>query len=1075
MITPLLWTLMSAAIAPQSPSVVDELLTLAAEGTDSALAAQVAEWPDEAREAVRQLFILAESKTETAEHLASAKRVAVALAGAWRDSFLLQQVVRFRDWSPGQRRTFVLADSIRREGNAAVYRDGVDAAMRRWRESLRLFTALGDSGGIAAALGNVGAGFYFRGVLDSARIYLERAARLAEQVGDLSVAGNAAVNLGSVAKLAGDLRRASEHYTRALSLHEQVGNHRGVAADHNNIGLIAQELGDIERARDAFESALALNRRHENLNRAADNLLNLGRLASTQGDYDAAVTRYREALATYRELSEPVNAALALHNLGILNIRRGDYPSALVNLRDALRIYEETGETNEAISTRRALATVQAAMGDLQMALRELRRAEEAAGVEVAGSEALLADLALARGDLAVRFNQLDEAQRAYSLASQLYRDVNDSRGQAEVRQAQGLLLLLREDFSGAQSALELALRAQQTLGDWRSAAWTRVLLASAYDELGDSTAARRSLEDAVAALHRLDDPVAEAAALGALAEFEVTSGMALAAESLYNRALRLVADRAAPTVSWHLRAGLGRALKSRGALGQAVPEFRAAIAEIERVSGALVLEERRAAFLADKWDVYGELVLLERARGRDTAAFEVSERMRARQMLDLLARGRIAGPRTAATELTAREQSLRRRIAELTAELQGSGSLAPLRGPDAPTRNPDVVREGLVTAQQRYTELLYEIRERSPQYASLVTGEAVAARDVMAHLASDQALLEFLIADSRSLVFVVTADTVAAVDLNANRKTIAALVDFVRGTMVRPVQGAPTRDLWKAPLRRLYQQLIGPVEEVGLLRGKRRLLIAPHAELHYLPFDALVASDNPHGFLIERYEVAYVPSASVWVGLRQRMNQHSVQRVLALAPRDQVLPASRDEVEAIERIFGNRTTVLVGSDATERELVRSAPAYDVIHLATYGILNKHNPLFSFVELNAGGVDDGRLEVHEVFGLGTNAHLVVLSACQTGLGSGALADVPAGDDWVGLVRAFLYAGASNVLATIWPVEDRATARLMERFYHHLESGSPPSEAVTLAKRASLSSRSTAHPFYWAGFVLVGGS
>jgi CHAT domain-containing protein len=140
-----------------------------------------------------------------------------------------------------------------------------------------------------------------------------------------------------------------------------------------------------------------------------------------------------------------------------------------------------------------------------------------------------------------------------------------------------------------------------------------------------------------------------------------------------------------------------------------------------------------------------------------------------------------------------------------------------------------------------------------------------------------------------------------------------------------------------------------------------------------------------------------------------------------------------------------------------------------------YGILNKHNPLFSFVELNAAGDDDGRLEVHEVFGLDLNAHLVVLSACQTGLGSGALADVPAGDDWVGLVRAFLYAGASNVLATIWPVEDRATAGLMETFYRYLESGSSPSEAMTLAKRASLSSAGTVHPFYWAGFILVGGS
>src|SRR5207245_6682039 len=102
-----------------------------------------------------------------------------------------------------------------------------------------------------------------------------------------------------------------------------------------------------------------------------------------------------------------------------------------------------------------------------------------------------------------------------------------------------------------------------------------------------------------------------------------------------------------------------------------------------------------------------------------------------------------------------------------------------------------------------------------------------------------------------------------------------------------------------------------------------------------------------------------------------------------------------------------------------------------IVHLATYGVLNKHNPLFSFIELGAGGGEDGRLAVHEVFGLTLNARLLVLSACQTGLAAGALADVPPGDDWVGLVQGFLFSGASNVLATLWLVQDLASAPLME--------------------------------------------
>jgi CHAT domain-containing protein len=112
--------------------------------------------------------------------------------------------------------------------------------------------------------------------------------------------------------------------------------------------------------------------------------------------------------------------------------------------------------------------------------------------------------------------------------------------------------------------------------------------------------------------------------------------------------------------------------------------------------------------------------------------------------------------------------------------------------------------------------------------------------------------------------------------------------------------------------------------------------------------------------------------------------------------------------------------------------------------------------------------------VHEVFGSPLNARLLVLSACQTALGSGAIADVPAGDDWVGLVRAFLGAGAQNVIATLWPVEDRSTARLMGQLYQRLHAGTREVSALAGAQREMLGNTGTADPFYWAGFVLVGG-
>src|SRR5439155_9134367 len=172
----------------------------------------------------------------------------------------------------------------------------------------------------------------------------------------------------------------------------------------------------------------------------------------------------------------------------------------------------------------------------------------------------------------------------------------------------------------------------------------------------------------------------------------------------------------------------------------------------------------------------------------------------------------------------------------------------------------------------------------------------------------------------------------------------------------------------------------------------------------------ALIQSRGPPHFLIERYDVVYVPSASVWVRLRDRGAKQVPGGVLALAPRSGALPGSQAEVEAIRELYHERVTLLVGSRASKRAFRAESPRYSVVHLATYGVLNKHNPLFSYVELAPQGGDDGRLEVHEVFGLRLAAELVVLSACQTAPGAGALADVPPGDDWVGLVQAFLYSG-----------------------------------------------------------------
>ena len=1005
------------------------------------------------------------------EALLTAERLAQAYALAWRDSFFVREVVRFVASSPEWRAAKVWIDSVRRAGIVAYGRDGPRTAIAVWSRGLARASATRDTVAMASMLGNIGAALWRDGQFDRAERYLERAQKFALAIGDKRVEANAVGALANVSADRGELAQARERYTRALALREQIGDSRGVAADHNNLGLLAQSVGDLDEARHRFETALALNRSDGREDVAATNLVNLAGLASLSGDFAHAVALYRDALEAWRSRAMWAESADAFRGLGQLELRRGDYPAAAADFRQALTIFGRTGPVVDALAVRGELAGAMAAMGQLQPALDELRRAQHSADSSRA-PPAIRAGIALQQADIAVQLNTLAVADRWYVRAELLAQQAHDPAIEAEARSGRGTLLIARDDYRRAQAMLESALRLQLASGNLRGAALTRLSLGSVAAMRGDTARARRYAARVALELQRLGDPVGTAAALGERAAIEAALQLPATAESLYRAALGNIQRHTAPEVSWRLHAGIALARRAQGFADDAVRELRAAASDIERSSRSLAVTERRSAFLMDKWEVYSQLALTELARGRTAVAFDESERLRAREMLELLARGRVDVPGDTAEELIAREQDLRRRIAELTDELElRSAPNEALRGPDL-QRGSAAAREELARAQDSYAELLQELHDRAPRLRTLLAPSTVSWRDIARRLAPDEAFVEYLLSDSGSVAFVIASDTVGAIALAVGRRDLAQLAAFARGTL-EATPSSRSDSLWRGPLRRLHQFLIAPLEESGLLAHTTRLVLVPHAELHYVPFAALL--DSRHRFLVERYEVEMTPSASLWLALSERQPRRASAGFLIVAPKPDALPASRREVAAIQRRLGADAQVLIAGAATEETFRREAPTRRVLHLATYGILNKRNPLFSFLALSPDGTHDGRLEVHEVFGLQLAADLVVLSACETGVGSGALADVPPGDDWVSLTRAFLHAGASQVVATLWAVDDQATAALMDQFYAGYSSGRGAAYALARAQRQLMTASATAHPFYWAGFVVAGGA
>lgn len=1027
------------------------------------LVVQARQQPDTLRAELSRSFSKAAFASDESERRAQifrARKLATAYAAAWDDSFLVRQVARFEKLEPNQRKGRVIADSLRLAGNFAVGREGVPRAMTYWRAALQRATAVNDTAVIAPSLVAIGAGFYIGRKFDSATVYIERGKNLADRVGDFRTAGNALGILASVSKDRGDFSKAVEQYTKATAIRARSGDTRGIAADQNNLGLIAQERGDLQGATRAFEKALALNRRDGRKSVVALNLSNLASIASSKSDYAPADLLLKQALALERETGDVAQSAITLANLGELQMRRGDYREARATLMEGLRIDEASGAMLDAIRVRNDLAQLNAATGDPEGALQILRDAERDLNSMNAPPD-LRARLAMTRGDLAIQFGTFDEANAEYLRAEKLL----PGPGALEAREGRAVLLYLRGDDTGALALLNPV----QKQFSGRTAALSSLFLAEVQSASGNVALAQRTLTRAQQSLHTVGDAVGEAAAFNALGDLALRRRASREAEQFYRRGIAVIGKRPATDVSWRLHSGLAEALRQSGALDAAEKEFNSAIALTEQTASRIRLEERKSGFLSDKWSVYTQLAMLEQSRGRPAEAFAVSERMRARQMLDLLARGRVATPHVA----TQGEQDLRRRIDELTRELEArSSQRSATREPALLMRSDDALRAELDTAQKAYTRLLIQLRERDPDYARFISPQTLSWKSVASRLKSDEVLLEYLLGDSTSTVFVVTRDTVAAIDLKADRDALANLVEFARRTMEKP-GNTSSAELWRVPLRRLYLQLIQPVEQRGYLRGKRALVIAPHGELHFLPFGSLIQPGRADHFLAERMPILYTPSATTWVQLAAQPAVVSRQNVLAFAPHIDRLPASRDEVVAIGRIYGSGSTIRMGSQATEPELRRDLPRAGTVHLATFGVLNKHNPLFSFVELAPSGKDDGHLEVNEVFGLGLKGQLVVLSACQTALGSGAIADVPPGDDWVGLVEAFLQAGAGSVLASLWPVDDRATATLMEEFHKRVAKGAAPTAALAEAQRFLLRNPRTARPFYWAGFVING--
>lgn len=373
-------------------------------------------------------------------------------------------------------------------------------------------------------------------------------------------------------------------------------------------------------------------------------------------------------------------------------------------------------------------------------------------------------------------------------------------------------------------------------------------------------------------------------------------------------------------------------------------------------------------------------------------------------------------------------------------------------------------VEAALETSERgRSRALLDLLRGRGRQSAGAQAfadplGQPLAAASLRAAVPNDTAVIVYHVLADRTYAWTIRRSAITATTLDSGR---TALLEGARAYREAVRARAPDA---QGKAAALYARLLAPLS----LRAGEALIVVPHDVLHYVPFHAL---RGPARWVVEERALSFAPSATAaahLLGRPARPREH----LLALGNPDLgsarlALPAAQREVQSLQALFPGAETHL-GKAATKARLLSRAPGSELIHIAAHADVDEVDPLYSTIRLAPGDGMGGDLEAHEVYRLAlTRTSLVTLSACDTGLGR-----VSRGDEIWGFTRAFLSAGSPALVVSLWPVEDEATARTMEQFYGGLRSGSARS-ALRAAQLTLLRDNRTAHPFFWAPFVLVG--
>lgn len=801
--------------------------------------------------------------------------------------------------------------------------------------------------------------------------------------------------------------------------------------------------------------------------------MNLGNVYYRQGEDLDALTMYDRAGDLYKELGKEKTtdwAMIQMNRAGVLR-NLGHFEDAIKSIKMAKDTFLELEEPVEAARAQQALARIFFVRGHFNEALELLDHVREVFAADGRQHDAMMVELVMSRCLLELRRfpDVIEKCQRVRALFAEL--------GSRRVE----ALALINEGAAYAQLR-----RYREALNSFSAA---RQIFAEDGNEVRASTTdLERSAvlfsqthyleslaiaQDCVAIFKAHSLPIERAQALVIAARAALALNQHALADNFLNEALQVAEELNVPTVRYQNHSLLGALAAAQGDMVTAKLEYELAIQEVEQLRGRLMVEFR-VGFLEGKESLYEEMVCLCIDQDQPLLGLDYAERAKSRALLDLLAyrldltiQAKDAKDEPLVKELvllkSERDHFYRRWESDsehAEKNERGWASTAFLR---------QEAQKEVLILEKKMTDLWHRLLVRNADYAREAALWEVRTESVQPYLNKDTALIEYYVIRGKLIVFFVTTHNVQSIRLDIDMPQIQALIQRLQLNL-HTVPKSPPRSMAalkvnaQAILHQLYQLLIEPLADG--LAGYTKLIIVPHATLHYLPFHALYDGDS---YLIELYEMSYLPSSSSLRYCREA-RPSAEQNIIFGHSNGNRLPHAVEEANQIASLLNGQ--VFLEEQASVAELSKVIPNCRILHMAAHGNFRLDNPLFSGLALS-----DGWLTTMDIFNMRLKASLVTLSACQTGRNV-----MGGGDELLGLMRAFLSGGASSVALTLWAVEDHSTAQIMETFYCHLVNGAGKGAALRNAQMqfirggrefSDIQAESYAHPYFWAPFFLVG--